>query len=54
MVNLILWPLLVMSEKPITDLTDSRLKGFSGFKACLEWKVQLAYPASLQALHSNS
>ena len=51
MVNLILWPLLVMSEKPITDLTDSRLKGF---KACLEWKVQLAYPASLQALHSNS
>ena len=45
-VNLILWPLLVMSEKPITDLTDSRLKGFSGFKACLEWKVQLAYPAS--------
>ena len=43
-----------MSEKPITDLTDSRLKGFSDFKACLEWKVQLAYPASLQALHSNS
>ena len=25
-----------------------------GIKACLQWKVHLAYPASLQALHSNS
>ena len=24
-----------------------------GLKACLHWKVYLAYPASLQALHSN-
>ena len=24
-----------------------------GLKACLLWKVYLAYPASLQALHSN-
>ena len=53
-VNLILWPLLVLTEKPITDLTDSRLKRFNGFEACLSWKVHLAYPASLQALHSNT
>ena len=32
-VKLILWPLLVLSEKPITDLTDSRSKRFNGFKA---------------------
>ena len=25
---------------------------FEGLKACLQWKVHLAYPASLQALHS--
>ena len=25
-----------------------------GLKACLHWKVYLAYPASLQALHSNT
>ena len=23
------------------------------FKVCLEWKVNLAYPASFQALHAN-
>ena len=25
-----------------------------GLKACLQWKVHLAYPASLQVLHSNT
>ena len=29
-----------------------RLK--KGLKVCLEWKVHLAYPASLQALNSNN
>ena len=24
------------------------------FKVCLKWKVNLAYPASFQALHSNN
>ena len=26
----------------------------NGLKACLLWKVHLAYPAGLQALHSNT
>ena len=30
------------------------LKRFNSLKACLWWKVHLAYPASLQALHSNT
>ena len=33
------------------DCPDKRLKGL---KACLQWKVYLAYPASLQTLHSNT
>ena len=32
------------------DCPDKRLKGL---KACLQWKVHLAYPASLQTFHSN-
>ena len=30
------------------------LKRLKGLKACLWWKVHLAYPASLQAVHSNT
>ena len=33
------------------DCPDKSLKGL---KACLKWKVQLAYPASLQTFHSNT
>ena len=33
------------------DCPDKRLKGL---KASLQWKVHLAYPASLQTLHSNT
>ena len=33
------------------DCPDKRLKGL---KDCLQWKVYLAYPASLQTLHSNT
>ena len=29
-------------------------KYLKGLNACLWWKVHLAYPASLQALHSNT
>ena len=32
------------------DCPEKRLKGL---KACLQWKVHLAYPASLQTFHSN-
>ena len=27
---------------------------YKGLKVCLQWKVHLAYPASLRALHSNT
>ena len=33
------------------DCPDKSLKGL---KACLQWKVHLAYPASLQTFHSNT
>ena len=33
------------------DCSDKSLKGL---KACLQWKVHLAYPASLQTFHSNT
>ena len=31
-----------------------RVEKKKGLKACLLWKVHLAYPASLQARHSNT
>lgn len=32
----------------------SFLKKSKGLRVCLQWKVQLAYPARLQALQSNT
>ena len=41
---------IIQSKQP--DKFTARIK--KGLKACLQWKVHLAYPASLQALHSNT
>ena len=38
----------------VTSSSGKVLKRKKGLKAFLQWKVHLAYPASLQALHSNT
>ena len=49
------WLSMIYQVKSLTiveeDCPDKRLKGL---KVCLQWKVHLAYPASLQTLHSNT
>ena len=41
---------IIQSKQP--DKFTAPIK--KGLKACLQWKVHLAYPASLQELHSNT
>ena len=43
-----------MDSRLYQGMVDLARKRFKGLKACLWWKVHFAYPASLQAIHSNT